>query len=109
MSSTLKTIIEPLAPIRNPSHPGEVIWLAVLEPLGISVTRAAALLGVRRATLSDVINAKASLTAEMAYRLHKAFGIDPYMVLNLQSQYDLAQLAKRSRSIKVKRYQAKAA
>jgi antitoxin HigA-1 len=109
MNSTSKIITEPLAAMKNPSHPGDVIWFATLEPLGLPVTKAAALLGVRRATLSDVINGKASLSAEMAYRLSKAFGIDATMLLNLQNQYDLAQVAKRDRSLKVKRYQPKAA
>ena len=109
MTSTLKSTTEPLGPMKNPSHPGEIVWYGILEPLHISVTKAAAMLGVRRATLSDVINGNASLSAEMAYRLQKAFGVSADMLLRVQNQYDLAQVRLRAKSIKVKRYQRKAA
>ena len=58
----------------RPSHPGEFIREEILNELGLSVTRAAELLGVRRATLSDLLNGRASLTPEMALRVEKAFG-----------------------------------
>jgi addiction module HigA family antidote len=90
--------------MKNPSHPGDVVWCGVLEPLEISVTSAATLLGVRRATLSDVINGNASLSAEMAFRLQKVFGINAEMLLRVQNQFDLAQVRKKSKTIKVKRY-----
>jgi antitoxin HigA-1 len=89
---------------RNPNHPGEVVAELIFEPLGLSIAKAAAILGVRRATLSDLINGKAALSAEMAFRLHKAFGPDPDMLMNLQTHFDLAQLKKRAKDIKVKRY-----
>ncbi|HEX4078904.1 MAG TPA: HigA family addiction module antitoxin [Rhizomicrobium sp.] len=93
----------------NPSHPGDLVWYGILEPLGVSVTRAAALLGVRRATLSDVVNGKASMSAEMAFRLHKAFGVEADLLLRMQNQFDLAEIRARAKDIKVKRYQRKAA
>ena len=89
---------------RNPSPPGEVIALLVFEPLDLSIAKAAAILGVRRATLSDLINGKSALSAEMAVRIHKAFGADPDMLMNLQTQFDIAQVRKKSKAIKVKRY-----
>ena len=95
--------------MKNPPHVGRVVWTAILEPLGLSVTKAAEILGVRRATLSDLINGKAALTAEMALRIHKAFGPDVDHLLRMQVAYDAAQIRKRSRTIKVKRYSAKAA
>ena len=88
----------------HPSHPGEVIETLILEPLNVTLSKAAAILGVRRATLSDLVNAKSSLTAEMAFRIHKAFGTDPNMLMNLQTRYDLAELQRRARHIKVRRY-----
>jgi addiction module HigA family antidote len=88
---------------------GEVVWFGVLEPLGLSVTRAAVLLDVRRATLSDLINGKSAISAEMAFRLHKVFGPDPDHLMRMQAAYDLAQVRKRQRSLKLKRYVAKAA
>jgi antitoxin HigA-1 len=54
--------------MKNPPHVGRVVWNGILEPLGLSITKAAEVLGVRRATLSDLVNGKAALTAEMAMR-----------------------------------------
>jgi addiction module HigA family antidote len=96
-------------PMKNPPHIGRVIWNGILEPLSLSVTKAAEALGVRRATLSDLINGKAALTAEMALRIHKAFGPDVDHLLRMQAAYDAAQIHKRAKTIKVKRYVAKAA
>ena len=70
--------------MKNPPHVGEVIWHGILEPLGLSVAKAAAILGVRRAALSDLVNGKAALTAEMALRIHKAFGPDVDHLLRMQ-------------------------
>jgi addiction module HigA family antidote len=96
-------------PTKNPPHIGRIIWSGILEPLDLSITKAAGILGVRRATLSDLINGKAALTAEMALRIHKAFGPDVDHLLRMQVAYDVAQVRKRSKDIKVKRYTAKAA
>ncbi|HTV27688.1 MAG TPA: HigA family addiction module antitoxin [Xanthobacteraceae bacterium] len=96
-------------PMKNPPHVGRVVYHGILEPLDLSVSKAADILGVRRATLSDLINGKAALTAEMALRLHKAFGPDIDHLLRMQVAYDAAQIRKRSRTIKVRRYHAKAA
>jgi len=96
-------------PMKSPPHVGQVIWNGILMPLGLSVTKAAEALGVRRATLSDLVNGKAALTAEMALRIHKAFGPDVDHLLRMQVTYDTAQIRKRAKTIKVKRYIAKAA
>ena len=74
--------------MKNPPHPGEGVGKDVIRPLGLSVTKAATLLGVRRATLSDVIHGKATLTAEMALRLEKAFGVSMDLLLKMQAGYD---------------------
>jgi addiction module HigA family antidote len=95
--------------MKSPPHVGQVIWNGILKPLGLSVTKAAEVLGVRRATLSEVVNGKAALTAEMALRIHKAFGPDVDHLLRMQVTYDTAQIRKRAKTIKVKRYVAKAA
>jgi plasmid maintenance system antidote protein VapI len=63
---------------------------------------------VRRATLSDLINGKAALMTEIALRIHKAFGPDVGHLLRMQAAYEAAQITKRARTIKVKRYAAKA-
>jgi len=96
-------------PMKNPPHIGQVIQYGILEPLGLSITKTASVLGVRRATLSDLVNGKAALTAEMALRIHKAFGPDIDHLLRMQVAYDVAQVRKRAKAIKVKRYVAKAA
>jgi addiction module HigA family antidote len=96
-------------PMKNPPHVGRVILHGILEPLNLSVSKTAQVLGVRRATLSDLINGKAMLTAEMAMRIHKAFGPDVDHLLRMQAAYEAAQIHKRAKTIKVKRYVAKAA
>ncbi len=97
--------------MKNPSHPGDVIYWGVLEPLDLSIGKAAEILGVRRATLSDLVNGKSALSPEMAYRVHKAFGPDPDMMMRIQAAYDMAQFRnrKQTKDIKVKRYHSKAA
>jgi addiction module HigA family antidote len=97
--------------MKNPSHPGDIVYWGVLEPLDLSIGKAAEILGVRRATLSDLINGKSSLTAEMAFRINKAFGPDPDMLMRVQAAYDMAQFRNRkeAKNIKIKRYHAKAA
>ncbi len=89
-------------PMKNPSHPGSIIPYDCLEPLGLSVTQAARVLGVTRQTLNNLVNGKAGVSAEMAVRLSKAFGGSPEMWLRLQSNYDLAQV--RQEEIAVKRF-----
>jgi addiction module HigA family antidote len=95
--------------MKKPSHAGDVIYWGILEPLGISITKAAEILGVRRATLSAVVNGKASLSPELALRVEKAFGPEVDHLLRIQAAYDAAQIRKRAKQIKVKRYVAKAA
>ncbi|MCZ6624491.1 MAG: HigA family addiction module antitoxin, partial [Deltaproteobacteria bacterium] len=74
--------------MKNPPHPGEIIREEIIKALGLSVTGAAEILGVRRATLSDVTNGKASVTAEMALRLEKAFGVSMDLLLKMQAGHD---------------------
>ncbi|MEO7361363.1 MAG: HigA family addiction module antitoxin [Gemmatimonadaceae bacterium] len=91
-------------PMKNPPHPGAFVQDEILEPLELSISRAAELLGVRRATLSDLINQKASMSGEMALRLEKAFGVSMELLLRLQAGYDAAQARLRAGEISVKRY-----
>ena len=102
MTSISKIITEPLGPMKNPSHPGDLVWHGILEPLGVSVTKAAELLAVRRATLSDVINGKAAMSAEMAFRLHKVFGVSAELLLRMQNQYDLARVREPAKTIRLR-------
>lgn len=91
-------------PMKNPSHPGDIILEEILEPLGLTITEAARLLGVRRATLSEVTNGKAALSPEMALRVEKAFGVSMDLLLRIQAGYDTAQMRLRASRIKVRRF-----
>jgi addiction module HigA family antidote len=75
--------------IHNPAHPGEIIRELCLEPLGLSVTKAAEGLGVSRKTLSAILNGRAGISPQMALRLSLAFDTTPESWLNQQTQYDL--------------------
>jgi addiction module HigA family antidote len=88
--------------MKNPSHPGELIR-ECLEGTNLNVTEGASALGVTRAALSRVINAKASVSPEMAVRLSKAFGSSVGFWLRLQLNFDLAQIEKKASKIRVKR------
>ena len=91
-------------PMHNPPHPGEIVKWECLEPLGLSVTRAAKGLGVTRQALSDLINGKAGVSVDMAIRLSKAFGSTPETWLGVQMDYDLWHARERAESIEVERF-----
>jgi antitoxin HigA-1 len=91
-------------PTKKPPHPGDLIRTEIIEALGLNVSRAAAILKVRRATLSDLLAGKASLSPEMALRIEKAFGPDMDHLLRMQLAYDVAEARQHSRDIDVKRY-----
>lgn len=92
--------------MRQPPHPGESVRFDCLEPLGLTVTEGAIVLGVSRQALNSVVNAKAGISPEMAIRLEKAFGGTAEAWLALQTAYDLAEVKKSARNILVKRYVA---
>jgi len=90
-------------PSKNPSHPGLSVKLDCLEPLGLSVTEGAKLLGVSRKALSDIVNGHAGISTEMAVRLDKAFGGGARVWHRLQADYDMTQMLKRADQIAVQR------
>ncbi len=92
--------------IKKPVHPGAIVREDCLKPLGLSVTEGAKKLGVGRQTLSNLVNEKASVSIEMAYRLSKAFGSTAETWLEMQLAFDLAQTKDLERKIKVKRIKA---
>lgn len=75
--------------MHNPPHPGEIIRKLCVEPLDLTVTKAAEALGVTRKTLSTLLNGRAGISPEMAMRLSKVFGRTPEGWLRLQQQFDL--------------------
>ena len=91
-------------PIKNPPHPGDLIRTEIIEELGLTVKKAAEILKVRRATLSDLLHGKAALTPDMALRIEKAFGPDMDHLLRMQLAYDVAKTREHARKIDVKRY-----
>jgi len=90
-------------PMKNPPHPGDFIRTEIIEPAGLSVTAAAAALGVSRPTLSTLLNGKASLSGNMALRIEKAFGVKMDTLLRMQASYDIAQTRQREKQIHVRR------
>jgi addiction module HigA family antidote len=90
-------------PMKNPAHPGRIVRHDCLEPLGLSVTEGAKVLGVTRQALNNVVNGKSGISPEMAIRLSKAFGSTAETWLRMQLAYDLAQARKDESKIRVRR------
>ena len=88
----------------NPAHPGGFVKSEIVEALGLSVTRAAAALGVTRAALSALLNERAHLSPEMAIRIEKAFGVSMGTLMRMQNSHDIAQAQKRAGEIHVERF-----
>ena len=89
--------------MKNPPHPGLSVRNDCLEAVGLTVTEAAARLGVSRRQLSDLVNGRAGISAEMAIRLDKAFGGGAETWYRLQAAYDMAQAIRHADRIKVER------
>ena len=89
--------------IKNPPHPGDFIRTEIIDPSGLSVTAAAAALGVSRPALSSLLNGRADLSGDMALRIEKAFGIRMDTLMRMQASYDIAQTRKREKQISVPR------
>ncbi len=98
------TATEPEARMRNPVHPGEFIRAEILEPLDLTVTAAAQVLGVSRRALSSLLNGQADLSGDMALRIEKAFGVRMETLMRMQSSYDIVQTRQRAKLITVRRY-----
>ena len=91
--------------MKNPPHPGGLIRREVIEPLGLSVSDAAAILGVSRQSVSLLLNERTGLSPQMALRIEKAFGPKMDHLMRMQLAYDLAKQRERENTIHVKRYQ----
>jgi antitoxin HigA-1 len=87
--------------MKRPAHPGGFVKHEIIEPLELSVTAAAQALGVTRATLSTLLNERASLSPEMALRIEKAFGVSMDTLMRMQNSYDIAQTRARAGEIQV--------
>ncbi len=92
-------------PMKNPPHPGTVVRVSCLEPLGLNVTNGAKVLGVSRQALSNLVNGRARLSSEMAIRLAKAFGSTTETWIRLQTAYDVMQAQAREDEIEIEPYE----
>jgi len=92
--------------LAHPAHPGQFIRMEIIDPLGLSVTAAAKVLGVTRPTLSALLNGRAALSSDMALRIEKAFGPKMDTLMRMQTSYDIAQARSREAKIRVRRYVA---
>nr|WP_294507486.1 HigA family addiction module antitoxin [uncultured Rhodopila sp.] len=91
----------------TPPHPGTFMREEILDELGLGlgVAEAARIPDIRPVTLSDLVNGKAALSAEMALRIEKAFGMDMETLLRMQAWYDAQAMRRRSGEIDVTRYE----
>jgi addiction module HigA family antidote len=95
----------------QPSHPGRFIRMEIIEPLGLSVSAAASVLGVTRPALSALLNGRAALSPDMAFRVERAFGVGMDTLMRMQTSHAIAA-ARRSPSpgaVKVRPYRRKPA
>ena len=105
----MRTTTERDGRMQNPPHPGAFIRTEILGPLELTVTAAARVLGVSRPTLSSLLNGQADLSAEMALRLEKAFGVRMDTLLRMQASYDIVRMRRRAKSVRVRPYRRRAA
>lgn len=94
--------------LSEPAHPGSFVKSEVIDPHGLSVTKAAKALGITRAALSAFLNEHSALSPEMALRIEKAFGVSMDTLMRMQNSYDIAQTRKREGEIDVAPFQSKA-
>ena len=91
-------------PMKNPPHTGDFIRTEIIEPSGLTVTAAAKVLSVSRPALSSLLNQKADLSAEMALRIEKAFGVRMETLMAMQTAYNVAKARRQEKSIKVRAF-----
>ncbi len=87
----------------TPPHPGEFVRVEVVEDLGLTVEKAAEILGVPEQTLSDLLHGDAELTPDMARRIEKAFGVGGDMLIRMQAWHNASQTQARSGEVTVRR------
>ena len=90
------------------THPGIQVRDRCITPNGLTVTEAARILGVDRQTLSNLLNARAGISPEMAVRLEKAFGTSAKGWMERQLEYEYAEVMRRADEISVEPFSGKA-
>ncbi len=96
---------KPIKMAMMPSPAGEFIRDQVLEALDLSISKAAKIIKIRRATLSNIINGKSRLNTDTALRLEKAFGVSMELLLRIQTSHEVAQARKFGDEIDIQPYQ----
>ncbi len=96
----------PIKPGMTPAAPGDFIREEIFSPLGLSISKAAEVLEMRRPTLSNICNDKARLTPDTALRIEKAFGVSMELLLRMQASHEAAKERKRAKKIRIKKYEA---
>jgi addiction module HigA family antidote len=84
-------------------HPGDWLKSEIVDPHGVSINRLAACFHVTRQTLSNLFNGHTALSAVMAIRFEKAFGVKADTLMRMQTTYDMAQARARADKIVVDR------
>ena len=95
--------------MKSPAHPGGFVKSEIVEALGLSVTGAAAALGVTRPALSALLNERANLSPEMALRIEKVFGVSMDTLMRMQTSYDIAQARRRDGDIELAPFEGQVA
>src|SRR5580693_6977162 len=88
-----------------PVHPGAILREDILKEMKLSITTAAINLQVSRKQLSEVVNEKAAISAEMAVRLEDAFGVNAEFWLDMQKAYDIWKVKHSGRVHGIRRIQ----
>ena len=87
-------------------HAGVWLRTEIVEPHGLTVSAAAEKLGVSRQAMSSLLNGRAGISAEMAIRFEKAFGLRADSLLRMQAAHDLAEARRHEKDIKVEKIAA---
>lgn len=85
------------------THPGPWLRRNIVEPYHLTVHTAATALGMPRVAMSNLLNGKAPLSAELAMRFEKAFGVSAETLMRMQTAYDFAQVRENVDKIVVER------
>jgi len=83
---------ESIDPELGPIHPGEVLQLEFLEPMGVTQYRLVKSIGVDPRRVNEIVHGKRGISADTAARLALFFGMEARFWLNLQAQFDLESL-----------------
>ncbi len=72
-----------------PIHPGEILMVEFLEPMGISQYKLAKEISVPPRRINEIVHGQRAITADTALRLSRYFGMTEQFWMNLQTRYDL--------------------